>query len=329
MAVINQGSNRWRRLAGVGCLLLTPRLAGARPPRDDDRRRQRANRKNGNGGRALKKNKLMPQREVVRYSVDPRTVTPRAGKGAPPPEWDHDIDYHQKGLCGGAKCFFLSVSNPAEGYLLVHGSAPAPGTGLDQAVKAYEYALDLETRYGIRHFYAATPYQVPTPEYFRQNLVGDYVTFFGEAESMIVQPEHTAPSGSIIVRCFNDRMLFTRLEYILQSMTLPMKENLLKELQDTIALVQAEPGLITDFQLLIDLEGRVFHLDFERAFHRTTGPDAHSFKGCLEGAVEFLKMSAMSHATSFVLENGDVKLVRAPQDEGVGIEGVGSQLHGQ
>ena len=57
----------------------------------------------------------MPVKEVIRYDRKHRAAISENDNGkedrivAPP--WYQDIDYKQSGLCGAAKCFFLSVTD--------------------------------------------------------------------------------------------------------------------------------------------------------------------------------------------------------------------------
>jgi len=232
--------------------------------------------------------KLMPQKEIIRYGLDPKTIKLRGTRPGDEGYWWKDINYRQRGLCGGEKCFFVSMSDSSKGYLIGDGNFHKVPR-LAEAVEAYTYAAELEAEYNFRHFYADPPYEMNTPSAFVRNLWGDYKKHFGKPKSLIIQPSRTAPEGSIIIRCYNDRVLYGRLLYILQSMSVESKQNLLGELESVIQVVEAQPVLINDFQLVIDTNGRTYHLDLNRVKRgEASQKDARNFEGCLEGAVKYV-----------------------------------------
>lgn len=250
--------------------------------------------------------KLMPQKEVVRYvrKNPPPTATGGGDGSADPPVWYEDMDYHQSGLCGGRKCFFLSEVDQSRGYL-IENAVFEDIDGYDEAVRAYEYAKMLEEEHGIRHFNAGAPFTEETPPYFKDHLWGPYKDFYKGAETLIVQPSMTAPEGSVVIRCYEERVLFGRLEYILEDMDPAAKANLAKELEETIPIVAAHPELIQDFQLMIDAQGRIYHLDFDRVKvgEKLREKYTKPFEGCLEGAVEYVKMDMTEHVAEDVTKN--------------------------
>eukprot|EP00581_Thalassiosira_minuscula_P015163 CAMPEP_0183713302 /NCGR_PEP_ID=MMETSP0737-20130205/8182_1 /TAXON_ID=385413 /ORGANISM="Thalassiosira miniscula, Strain CCMP1093" /LENGTH=301 /DNA_ID=CAMNT_0025942065 /DNA_START=34 /DNA_END=939 /DNA_ORIENTATION=+ len=228
---------------------------------------------------------LTPVKEVLRYRGFMKNVK------AKPRHWWNDIDYGQRGLCGGAKCFFLSTSNPNNGYL-ISNAIDSKGRGFDETLKAYNYALELELKYNIRHFFSAPPFETITPWHFKHKLQGEYISFYEGAESLIIQPSHTAPEGSIIIRCYNDRVLYDRLGFIMRFMNQEAKQRLIGGLEDTISLVELEPRLVKDFQLMIGKDGQTYHLDLDRVEGGNPRRNERQFfAGCLENAIESVKKS--------------------------------------
>jgi len=238
--------------------------------------------------------KLMPQREIVHYG-DPKTVrrVNRQAGGAATPWWN-DIDYHQRGLCGKEKCFFLSLEDPSRGYLVGHDK-------FDRTAAAYVLATELATEHGSRHFATAAPFEETTPEYFRQHLHGEYKAFYRDAASLVIQPMLTALEGSVVVRCYDPRVSLGRINYLLDGMDRAAMATLADELAREVRVVARRPELRTDFQLMLDRRGRAYHLDLDRV---AKGPasrkDARHFEGCLEGAIDHVrkKMEAAAEAES-------------------------------
>lgn len=257
----------------TGCILLAS-LSASTTTAPPDRRNHRAL-------------GLMPQREIIRYDArDPRTVRKKRirwrGKDA---SWWNDIDYHQRGMCGKEKCFFVSLRDPSKGYLIGH-------TNLDKTMQAYRYASELESKYGARHFSTDPPFEETAPAYFQQHLHGEYKSFYNSTESLalVIQPTRTAPEGSVIFRCYDPRVSIGRLNYILGSMDQESKQGLVGELENTIRVVENQPELITDFQLMIDRQGLAWHLDLDRvAVGEASQKSARHYKGCLEGAIEHIR----------------------------------------
>ena len=258
--------------ASAACMVLTSLSASTEPasPNLDIRRGLKVS--------------LRPSREVIQYGMDPKTVRKRPRRGAET-SWWKDINYGQNGLCGGEKCFFISTTDPSRGYLV--GDSSFHGVPrLAEAVEAYTYAAELESKYDIRHLYVDPPYEMDTPPLFMRNLSAPYMKHFGTPKKMIIQPSRTAPEGSIIIRCYNHNVLYKRTETIVRNMSGNAKKNLVKELEIQNHVVEDNPGLINDFQLMIDKEGRTYHLDLNRAKNHVSRRDRVYFKGCLEGAIK-------------------------------------------
>lgn len=182
--------------------------------------------------------------------------------------WHDDVDRRPVAPCGSHKCFFPSLADPSRGYLV---SAPSGAhretTGthpLDDAVRAYEYALGLEEELGVRHLLTDPPFEAEAPPGFADGLrVDDRPGRYDGAERLIVQPTATAPGGSVAVKCIELERLAS--QPVVRDMDAGARTTLLGELRRTVEVVAARPELLWDFQLMIDPRGRVYHLDFERA----------------------------------------------------------------
>lgn len=262
-------------LASVaGCMLLSlpSALANAAPP---DHR----------GRRTLK---LMPQREIIHYGRDPKTVRrinrqPAVRASGKAVSWWKDIDYGQRGLCGKEKCFFLSLVDPTRGYLVGRGD-------FDRTARAYALAVELASEYGARHFSTAPPFEDKMPEYFRRHLLGEYKSFYKDAASLVIQPMLTALEGSVVVRCYDPRVSIGRIDYMLGYMHPAAQRALVEELERTVLIVAQRPELRTDFQLMIDRQGRAYHLDLDRvAKGEASRKDIRHFAGCLESAIDHVR----------------------------------------
>ena len=179
-------------------------------------------------------------------------------------QWD-DVDYDLKFRCGTIKCFFVSLSNPTHGYLIWDTSVrdghseTSSRVPFHKAVIAHDYAKQIKLENIVWQFDTSPPFEiVGVPEDVRKELTK--LERFVKAESVVIQPSRTAPAGSITFKCDE---IETRLDGIIRNGR--NKQRLLKEFAYTIAVTESNPGLIHDYQIMVDPEGRIYHLDLDRA----------------------------------------------------------------
>lgn len=232
----------------------------------------------------------------------PPAPAPRSGTGEAAVAWHDDVDVRPIGPCGKHKCFFRSLADPSRGYLVARPARAYRGrpSPLEEAVRAYEYALGLEGEFGIRHLLAAPPFEAEAPDFLRKYVRGGVLE--RGTESTIVQPSYTAPEGSVVVKCSQleslgrepadwNRPRTLRVE--LQHLDDEARTTLLGELRRTAEVVSARPELLVDFQLMIDPTGQAYHLDFERAFvgasPRGEAAGRSREGGCLGAAIAYLE----------------------------------------
>ena len=88
----------------------------------------------------------------------------------------------------------------------------------------------------------------------------------------IIQPNKSAPTQSIILKCkslkeidsLGNYDIYKDIESLASYDKKGFFEQLQSEISFTIALVEKEPFLTYDFQLMIDSNGNIYHLDFDR-----------------------------------------------------------------
>jgi len=258
--------------------------------------------------------------------------------------WWRDINYSQRNSCGGTKCFFLSKTHPDSGYLISkvvgsssvddnneiqqqqeeeqEGSGSGRGFSFSDALQTYNYAVELASKYdNFRHFYTGPPFEMRTPGGFQQKInkgsrrgeIGsEYRSFYEGATSLIIQPSRAPPKGSIVIRCYNHQTLNDRLDYILQNMDLESKQTLLGGLEDTLPLAKSHPELTKDFELMIGPDGQSYHVDLDRA--KGGNPrrrEEQFFEGCLDGAIDIVKMSISMETGEVQDDVGNVQRISA------------------
>lgn len=223
--------------------------------------------------------------ELSEGGTDTRTTS-----DDPAQVWWKDIDPDLKFPCGRYKCFFLSLTNPADGYL-VWDVRNAGGAG--KAMKAYKYATKLETEHNVTNFLASPPFVAEIPGPFVEKIAGseDLVKRFSNTTSVIVQPSRTVPEDSVLFKCHKyGKSARHPLDVLVAEGKPGYEERLLEGLAQTILLVQSEPALFYDFQFLVDMDGEIYHLDLDRALRRGKGGTLF-IQTCLENAMDKIRAS--------------------------------------
>jgi len=92
----------------------------------------------------------------------------REATATPEFQWDDvQVTQNVKGMCGHYKCFWRSISNPNEGYLI---TSQRDGT-YNTMKKAYQFAKDvIETKCHAKHLYLDSPQKVKVKASFIQRL---------------------------------------------------------------------------------------------------------------------------------------------------------------
>lgn len=199
--------------------------------------------------------------------------------------WWKDIDYNLPWQCGRYKCYFQSMSNSGKGFLVFRRQSPQGR----QATATYRYAKKLEAEHNITQFFSSPPFETTIPDYFAGQIArnDEFHNRFDGADSVVVQPSRSAPQHTILFKCTRQRKYHV-LSYLRKHAHEGYKERLLEELAQTIPLVKSNPGLVFDFQFMIDLDGRIYHLDLDRARKGKT-PGVGQVTTCLEDAMNYVR----------------------------------------
>jgi len=185
-------------------------------------------------------------------------------------QWD-DIDFEKIVHCGKHKCFYYSsLNNATTGYVIWD---PKVGTKVQRALEIWKLAKKYESIYNIRHFLLGPPFEKDLPKGMIDRLNKKFIAsnkdkltlsntkHFKGTTSVIIQPNQPAPEGSFVVKCHHYKSFFDEL---LENRHEGFAQSLQKELASTIALAKKIPHIGYDFQLMIDRDGKIYHLDFGR-----------------------------------------------------------------
>jgi len=200
-----------------------------------------------------------------------------------------DLILTNKVPCGKEKCFFVSTTGAHEGYLVARsGRDFSHSEKYDRLVEGWELATRLQQQYNIKHFLLAPPEIIPVSDhlaalinknlwYETQDLPVDEIPTsrkkhkprFAIDSHTYVQKVQVAPTPNLLLACaHSNRPHFERhLDNFLVGVNNKFARNLSKNLAQTKKLLQQEPCLVKDFQVILDQQGNIFHLDFDRCFH--------------------------------------------------------------
>ena len=189
--------------------------------------------------------------------------------------------------CGKEKCFYTSKTSPNEGYLIARTSRSHASEKYERLVEGWQLATRLEREYHIPHFLVSPPTIVPVSDhlaallnenlwYETQDLPVDQVgnkkkpkDRFPPFSQAYVQKVQVAPTPNLLLACApSNRPHFERHlhQFLLNVHPTKFMTNFSKNLNKTRELLTTEPCLMKDFQVLMDPEGDIYHLDFDRCF---------------------------------------------------------------
>lgn len=202
-----------------------------------------------------------------------------------PTVWWKDINYRRRWRCGGHKCYFRSISDPKHGYLV--GSHE----GWD-AYKAYSFVKKIEAEHKITHLFSGPPFGTAIPDLFREQATYVRVIRRFHGKPMFVQPCINAPAKSILYKC----NWIPVLNEIIEKGNAGFQERFIDGLVRTIRMVESEPLVANDLQMLVDpKDGQIYHVDLDRGLQILDKPASEIARQreasitCLEDTIDYVK----------------------------------------
>jgi hypothetical protein len=193
--------------------------------------------------------------------------------------WD-DLDLSQKGKCGLAKCFFLSVSNHTEGYLV------AGEDEYDGMKRASELAQLLQRECQAKHLYLELAQRVErvTPEFVHRlnSLIDQPCTrlrnasladvFNANETVLVVQKVLIAPKPSLFFGAGGPNWKLTLAQIEGFRSLIPDMEAFLSQVKLEKERIRdalhKDPTLWHDFQGLVDLQGNFYFIDLDGHYYQ-------------------------------------------------------------
>jgi hypothetical protein len=201
-------------------------------------------------------------------------------------------------VCGRNKCAYQGAENRSIGYLAGSESSMVKNSNVSEASRVlgvsraryvYAYAMDLERRFGIQHTLAAPPQRYRfTPDDVKilaenrtrhisepvgaRRLCSSFPYCFTEDFTSTVQPIHFVDMSKSLIIKFHDSKIkeFLQRENEVSKLNrTAILETLAVHVKRTQAMMEENPCLWNDFQVMVHLDGSITQLDLDRCFHRT------------------------------------------------------------
>lgn len=214
-------------------------------------------------------------------------------------------------ICGGYKCFFPGSGTGEYGYIVSRRFVPKAKKNLTRSgqievllkmqVAAYNFAKNLQSDLGLRHLLGPSAVFNLNAEFTRKlnaaNLwkMGSPVStdfFNAEGGPFVVTRARIAPTPHLLIKRFDkaETRLPAFVAPIVPGQTSKTKDRLNSvdaagqkflrtfraECDKVSSLIEMFPCLAEDFQILLDADGKIWHLDLDRCFdfnHRTRTAD--------------------------------------------------------
>ena len=196
-----------------------------------------------------------------------------------------NLDISKRVPCGANKCFFRLKTNVNVGYLVQpdvfrYDTHTSPDQLFKTLEVSWEFAEQLRRKHGIKHFLLEAPTKINVNERLAKQLNSNiwseargvqYDTDrFPEGSTAFIQKVRLAPEPNLIIGCTaSKRDQFKRnADTFLAEVSdkEAFARHFAENMKLTRSLLDSEPCLFKDFQILLHTNGEVFHLDFDRCF---------------------------------------------------------------
>lgn len=196
-----------------------------------------------------------------------------------------NIEPSLKVPCGSLKCFYQLKSNPQAGYLV---SPDAKRKRIKALQAGWVVANELKINYNISHFLLEPPISMNVSEALAKRLNrnlyiesirklkkhGQKANRFPTGSTISIQKVEVAPKKHLLIGCVPRKMRALRkdlpkfVSYV--NDTKAFASSFTKGFDTALQILEDHPCLTKDFQVMVDTNGTVYHLDFDRCFKSST-----------------------------------------------------------
>lgn len=196
-----------------------------------------------------------------------------------------NLDTSKRVPCGANKCFFQLKTDVTVGYLVQpdvfrYDTNTSPDELFKTLEVSWEFAEQLRRNHGIKHFLLEAPTKIQIDKGLAKQLNSNiwseargvqYDTDrFREGSTAFIQKVRLAPKPNLIIGCTaSKREQFKRNAGAFLAQVNDKKgfaRHFAENMKSARSILDSEPCLFKDFQLLLHTDGELFHLDFDRCF---------------------------------------------------------------
>lgn len=186
---------------------------------------------------------------------------------------EDNFDWTEKSPCGWNKCFFKlknrdAFQNDNVGYLVLQNDSP------EDMWCQYSATKYLEQQYNISHLLLSFPQEINISKHFAQTLnANSYMvidrpeerTRYSSDSSIVIERVRVAPNPSILIGCTGYKLQYLSEHWESFMSTVVHQDvffdTLLSNLKVAKQLLELEPWVAPDFQLMVDVNGNTYHID--------------------------------------------------------------------
>ena len=231
--------------------------------------------------------KTTETKDQAQSPINNSTKTSNNNSSIPSPGPDSTYDWSDVNLsvignCGWHKCFFPSRSNHTVGYLVVSGREH------NKLKMSDDVARDLSQRFGAKHFNLALHKDRVSYEFqdYINSIVFNPMLAMRGMEQRPVLSNHTQhiaiqkvivapePSFWFAIMKNNYNLMKTHLNEFYPKILdrEAFAEQMYKEYDRLVKILDYKPGFVRDFQGLIDVHGNFYYIDLDGHLHLQSHP---------------------------------------------------------
>jgi hypothetical protein len=179
------------------------------------------------------------------------------------------------------KCFFYINNDPTIGYLIPHDAGVRREHRLERMKEAYDLARHLQSKYQIKHLLLEPPVKLmsPPPLCIQEQLSNSsnfeqvqtpIIIQFNNFSNFGYQKNLVMPDPSIILKPWTFKYEGKEVWYEFVQNNVVNGTQFMKQFkldaQRSVEILKKFPRLVYDYQVLVDKDGNLYHLDLDRAF---------------------------------------------------------------
>ena len=185
--------------------------------------------------------------------------------------------------CGGSKCLYVSLADPSFGYLVARRQLD-----LDELIQGYEIGQNLSTYHDVPNLSVERPYIIHNVSSHMMAVLFAYNHLyykhsFDDGRNLIVQKIRMTPNPSVLIglcKLIDGNQNLAKNHRKIEEMGSLVREHgdmesfhetYKQELEKTLQIMKDQRyfSLFKDFQVVVDITGKFYHIDLDRGVRET------------------------------------------------------------